>query len=179
MSNINSLAGRVLANSVIVPASPDGSIDIYTYNQTDFLVDINGYYAPDDGVSGLYYFPVPQCRAADTTSAIYTGAFGGPAFADNTARTIPIPSSPFCSGIPATAKGYAVNVTALPDGRPMPFLTAYPTGQPRPNASILNAFEGQVVTNSAIIPAGANGAIDVYVYKQTNVVVEISGYFRR
>ncbi|MBS1826065.1 MAG: hypothetical protein JST93_12150, partial [Acidobacteria bacterium] len=55
----------------------------------------------------------------------------------------------------------------------------YPAGQSRPNASMLNAFEGQVVTNGAMIPAGANGAIDVYVYRRTDVVVEISGYLGR
>jgi hypothetical protein len=72
-----------------------------------------------------------------------------------------------------------LNVTALPAGEPMPFLTVYATGEARPNASILNAFEGQVMTNSAIVPAGVNGSIDVYAFKRTHVVVEVSGYFRR
>ena len=79
-----------------------------------------------------------QCRAADSTAS------GGP-YPDDTARTLNIPA--------ANAKGYAINVAALPNGNPMPFLTAYPTGQLRPNASILNAFQRQVVTNAAIIPA--------------------------
>jgi serine protease len=61
----------------------------------------------------------------------------------------------------------------------MPFLTAYPTGQTRPNASVLNAFEGQVVSNSVIIAAGTGGAIDVFAYRRTNVVVELIGYFGR
>jgi hypothetical protein len=61
----------------------------------------------------------------------------------------------------------------------MPFLTAYPTGQPRPNASILNAFQGQVVSNSALVPAGVNGAIDIFAFRRTHVVVEVSGYFAR
>ncbi|MCC6342569.1 MAG: trypsin-like peptidase domain-containing protein [Bryobacterales bacterium] len=172
VSSINSPSGRILANSVILPASADGSIDVYAYDTTDFLVDINGYFAPDNG-SGLYYYPVIQCRAYDTT------ALSGLPFADNETRTIAVPVAAGCSGIPANAKGYAVNVTAIPNGSPMPFITAYPTGQNRPNASILNAFQGQTVTNSAIIPAGTNGAIDVYAYKRTNVVVEISGYFGR
>ena len=67
----------------------------------------------------------------------------------------------------------------MPNGSPMPFITAYPTGQPQPNASILNAFDGQTVTNSAIIPAGTNGAVNVYAFERTHVVVEVSGYFGR
>ncbi|MBL8210638.1 MAG: hypothetical protein JNK87_08000, partial [Bryobacterales bacterium] len=171
VSSINSFAGRVLANSVIIPASADGSIDVFAYNNSDVLMDINGYFAPDDG-AGLYYNPITQCRASDSTTS------GGP-YADETARTIAIPSAPACAGIPAAARAYAINVTALPNGNPMPFLTAYPTGQPRPGASILNAFQGQVVTNGAIVPSGSNGAIDIYAYRRTDVVVEISGYFGR
>jgi hypothetical protein len=172
VSSINSPAGRTLANSVILPASADGSLDVFTFNQTDFLIDINGYFAPDDGVSGQFYFPVTQCRASDST--VSGGIYG-----DDSFRTINVPTAVGCNGIPSTARGYALNVTALPSGSPMPFVTAYPTGQVRPNASILNAFEGQIVTNSAIVPANAAGAIDVYAYRRTHLVVEISGYFGR
>lgn len=177
VSSINSPAGRILANSVIIPASPDGSIDVYAYDKTDFLVDINGYFAPDDGTNGQYYYPVTQCRVSDST----TGApapYGGPIYDARSTRTIPIPTSG-CAGIPPTAKGYALNVTALPGGSPMPFLTVYPAGQAFPNASILNAFQGQVVTNSAIIPAGTNGAVNVYAFERTHVVVEVAGFFGR
>ncbi|MFN7934999.1 MAG: hypothetical protein U0R19_16840 [Bryobacteraceae bacterium] len=171
VSSINSFAGRILANNVIVPASQDGSIDVYAFDRTDFIVDVNGYFAPDNG-QGLYYFPVTQCRANDS-------AVSGGIYQDNTTRTINVPTAGNCAGIPATAKGYVVNVTAIPNGNPMPFITVYPTGQPQPNASVLNAFQGQTVTNSTIVPAGTNGAIDVYAFRRTNVVVEISGYFGR
>ncbi|MBL8230542.1 MAG: hypothetical protein JNL98_18775 [Bryobacterales bacterium] len=175
ISNINSPAGRVLANSVILPASADGSVDVFTFDRTDFLIDINGYFAPDNG-QGLFYFPVQQCRVSDSRSA--NGTFGGPVFENEQTRTYPLPVSA-CSGIPAAARAYVVNASVIPNGSPMPFLTLWPTGQGRPNASSLNAFEGQIVTNSAIIPAGANGAIDVYAFRRTHVVLEVSGYFGR
>ncbi|MBI4906163.1 MAG: hypothetical protein HY820_21190 [Acidobacteria bacterium] len=172
VSSINSFAGRTLANSVIIPASADGTIDVFAYDSTDFLMDINGYLAPDDGVNGQLYFPVTQCRINDST-------ISGSPFPDATTRTIPVAGAVSCPGVPATARGYALNFTAIPNGNPMPFLTAFPTGQAQPTASILNAFQGQTVSNSAIIAAGANGAIDVYAYRRTDVVVEISGYFGR
>ncbi|MBI4902539.1 MAG: DUF3421 domain-containing protein [Acidobacteria bacterium] len=172
VSSSNSPLGRVLANSVVLPSSPDGTINVHTFNASDFLIDINGYFAPDDGSSGQFYFPVTQCRANDST---VTGGI----YNDDTTRTIDVPIAAGCPGIPATARGYALNVTALPNNSPMPFITAYPTGQPRPNISILNAFEGQIVTNSAIVPAGVTGKIDIYAYRRTNVVVEVSGYFGR
>lgn len=175
VSNINSPVGRVLANSVILPASVDGSIDVFAYNQTDFLVDINGYFASDNG-TGLFYFPVTQCRISDSRNG--NGSFGGPIMQGGVVRTVPISASS-CTGIAPTAKAYALNVTALQNGSAMPFITAWPTGQPQPNASILNAFQGQTVSNSAIIPAGTSGAIDVVPLTTTHVVLEVSSYFGR
>lgn len=176
VSNINSPAGRVLANNVIIPASSDGSLDVFVFDRTDVVVDINGYYAPDDGVNGLYYFPVTQCRAVDTRLA--NGTFGGPIFESDASRSYPLTSSP-CGGIPANARGYVVNATALPNGSPMPFLTLWPTGQTRPNASTLNAFEGQIVTNTAILPAGPSSSIDVFAFRRTHIVLDVSGFFGR
>jgi hypothetical protein len=176
VSSINSPAGRVLANSVIIPAGGDSSIDVYAYNTADLVVDINGYFAPDDGVNGLYYYPVTQCRISDTSTSL--GPFGEPIYAARSTRTVAIAGSR-CAGIPATAKAFALNVTAMPGGSPMPFLTAYPTGQAQPNASILNAFQGQVVTNSAIVPAGTNGSVNIYVFERTHVAVEVAGFFSR
>lgn len=167
VSSINSPEGRVLANSVILPASADGSINSFVFDRSDVLIDITGYFAPDDG-RGLLYFAVPQCRVADAS-----------AYGDEAQRTLAIASSGRCTGIPPTAAAYSLHVTAFPGGSAMPFLTAWPTGQPRPNASLLNAFQGQTVTNSGIVPAGTNGSVDIYTFRRTDVLVEVSGYFGR
>lgn len=41
------------------------------------------------------------------------------------------------------------------------------------------AFEGQSVTNSAIVPAGVNGAVHVFAFRPTFVSVGVYGYFGR
>ncbi|MBI4902156.1 MAG: BACON domain-containing protein [Acidobacteria bacterium] len=178
VSTINSPAGRVLSNSVILPAGTNAAISLYAYESTDVIVDINGYFAPDNG-NGLFYYPVTQCRMSSTYNSPSVGPFGGPGFADSETRTIPVPLSPYCTGVPTSAKGYALNATVSPGATPMPFLTAWPSGKAQPNASVLNAFEGQIVTNAFIVPAGANSAVDVYTFKKTQVVVDLSGYFGR
>jgi hypothetical protein len=178
VSSINSPNGRTLANSVIVPASADGSISLYAFEATDVIVDINGYFAPDNG-TGLYYYPVTQCRVSNTSDAAFTGSFGAPVFANQSTRTIPIPASTRCAGVPTSAKAYALNATVLPNGNSMPFLTLWPTAQAQPNASVINAFEGQTVSSGFIVPAGANGSVDVFAFRQTHVVLEIAGYFGR
>jgi len=178
VSSINSPNGRILANSVIVPASPDGSISLYAFEATDAIVDINGYFAPDNG-TGLFYFPVTQCRVSHTNDGSFTGSFGPPIFTDQTSRTIPITASTKCPGVPASAKAYALNATVIPNGSSMPFLTIWPSGQPQPNASVINAFEGQTVSSGFIVPAGTNGSVDIFAFRQTHVVLEMAGYFSR
>ncbi len=54
-----------------------------------------------------------------------------------------------------------------------------PAGNPRPNTSMLNAFDGQRVPNSAIVPTGTGGAIPVFTYRKTSVSLQVSGYFSR
>ena len=67
-------------------------------------------------------------------------------------------------------------MTAVPQGV-LPYLTLWPTGQPQPLVSTLNAFKGQVVANAATVPTGTNGSVDVYVAATDNVVIDINGYF--
>jgi hypothetical protein len=43
--------------------------------------------------------------------------------------------------------------------------------------STLNSFDGSIAANAALVPAGTNGAINVYVSNNTDVVVDIDGYF--
>ena len=64
----------------------------------------------------------------------------------------------------------------VPDG-PLSYLTAWPTGSPKPFVSTLNSFDGTVVANAAIVPAGTDGAVSVYVTNQTHVILDINGYF--
>jgi hypothetical protein len=112
-------------------------------------------------VAGLEFYPVTPCRVADTrVPAGFTGAFGPPSMPAGATRTFPIPSS-FC-GIPSTAAAYSLNFTVVPPG-PLGLLTTGPTGQSMPNASTLNSYTGTVVAHAAIVPAGTNGVIDVYV----------------
>ena len=67
-------------------------------------------------------------------------------------------------------------MTVVPAG-PLSYLTLWPTGQTQPFVSTLNSFGGIVVANAAIVPAGADGAVSVYVTDPTDVILDINGYF--
>jgi len=103
---------------------------------------------------------------------------GGPEMEAGETRTFQITQSACAATAATNNQAYALNITVVPDG-PLGFLTVWnaTAGWPKPNVSTLNAWEGQVVANGAIVPAGDNGAINVYVTNRTHVIIDISGYF--
>jgi Divergent InlB B-repeat domain len=172
VSTLNSPNGLIASNAAIVPAGTSGSISIMVTNATDVIIDINGYFAPSTG-SSLVFYPVTPCRVADTR--LPPGTFGGPFLAGSTRRDFPIGGN--ACGAPATAKAYSLNVTVVPRVGFLGFLTGWPAGQAMPNVSILNSMDGSVKANAAIVPAGTNGAVTFSATNDTDLVLDINGYF--
>ncbi|MBZ5524461.1 MAG: hypothetical protein LAP21_19660 [Acidobacteriia bacterium] len=171
-STLNSIDGRVKAAAAIVPAGTGGAICNFATNNTDLVIDINGYFVPATDPTALAFFPVTPCRLVDTRLA--AGPLGGPSLAANTSRTLPLRSSP-CN-LPATAQAYSLNYTVVPKGA-LGFLTTWPAGQPQPLVSTLNAPTGAVTANAAIVPAAANGDVSVFVTNDSDLVIDVNGYF--
>ena len=173
VSTLNAFSGNVVANAAIVPAGTNGAVSVYVTNATDVILDINGYFdSPDSPVTSYSFYPATPCRVADTRGA--TGQFGGPSMTNGQKRDFPIPVSP-CA-VPASAKAYSLNITVVPAGY-LGYLTTWPTGEPQANVSTLNSWTGKVVANAALVPAGTNESISVFVSNPTNVILDINGYF--
>ena len=162
-SVLNAPTGTVVANAAIVPAGTGGDIDVWASTGTDLVVDIDGYFAPA-GTGGLALYSSVTCRALDTRTS--SGTFNGPLAVDIVGSGC---------GVPATAQAYVLNATLVPQG-PVYLLTLWPHGGPEPNVSTLNAWDGMVTSNMAIVPS-ANGSIDAYAAGLTDLVLDISGYF--
>jgi C1A family cysteine protease len=173
VSTLNSYDGRVKANAAIVPAGTGGAISVYVTDSANVVLDINGYFLPaNDPSAPLAFFPLTPCRVADTRNS--SAPLGGPSLAAGQSRSFPVLSS--SCNIPATAHAYSLNFTAVPR-EPLGYLTTWPTGMTQPLVSTLNALTGTVTANAAIVPAGNNGEISVYVKNSSDVVIDINGYF--
>jgi len=145
-----------------------------TFTSTEIrALDVIGYNLATISPLGLRFVPVTPCRVTDTR--LPNGPFGGPVMAANTTRNFTIPAS--ACGIPSTAQGYALNITVVPTTGTLGFLTIWPAGQPQPLVSTLNSLDGRIKANAAIVPAGAGGAVSVFVTDQTHVIIDINGYF--
>jgi sugar lactone lactonase YvrE len=121
--------------------------------------------------SGLQFIPITPCRIADTRNP--TGPFGGPEPKAGSTTTFDIPESE-CK-IPNTAVAYSLNVTVVPNAA-LGYLTLWPAGQAQPLVSTLNS-DGRIKANAAIVPAGTDGGVSVFVSDATQVILDIDGYF--
>jgi hypothetical protein len=175
VSTLNAPDGGVVANAAIVPAGANGAVTVFGSANTELVMDVNGFFAPQSALSGgLYFHPVTPCRAVDTRPGQSTsGFFGPPALASDVPRDFPLRQR--CN-IPSTAQAYSLNITAVPHGA-LPYLSAWPTGQAFPNVSTLNSPNGRNIANAAIIPAGTDGSIRVMAAGPTDLIIDINGYF--
>ncbi len=174
VATLNSLDGRIKADAAIVPAGIGGAVNIYVTNTTNVILDINGYFEPVSG-STLAFFPLPPCRVADTRNSSFPQGLGPPFLNGHAERQFPILSATSCN-IPTSAQAYSLNFSVVPHG-PLGFLTVWPTGQTQPLVSTLNDLPGTIIANAAIVPAGSSGDVSVYPSSDTDLVVDINGYF--
>lgn len=70
-----------------------------------------------------------------------------------------------------------LNITATNQSQPT-FITAYPTGSPRPNVSSLNPGPTDIASNLAIVEVGTGGTISIYNDSgSVDVIVDVQGWF--
>lgn len=174
-STLNAWNGRVVANGAIVPAGSDGNISLFASDRTHLILDVNGYFTNEPVADALAFYPLAPCRIADTrTGSGRPFGYGAPRVSAGGVRTFNVPGAR--CGAPIFARAFAITVTAVPTGF-LGFVTVWPAGSPRPLASTLNSWDGQVVPNTAIVPAGSNGEISVFASDDTDIIIDISGYF--
>jgi YVTN family beta-propeller protein len=173
-STLNSLDGRIKANAAIIPAGASGDISVYASNTTNVIVDVNGYFVPVFG-SSLAFYPLPPCRVADTRRTDFPQGLGSPFLTGLQQRDFPILNATSCN-IPSSAAAYSLNFSVVPHGA-LYYMTVWPTGQDRPTVSTLNDIPGQIIANAAIVAAGTDGNVSVYPTNDTDLVIDINGYF--
>jgi uncharacterized repeat protein (TIGR02543 family) len=164
VSTLNNPTATVVANAAIVQAAADGDIDVFAYNSTDLVIDINGYFAAP-GQNGLSFYPATPCRAYDSRLN-----HGRPFQGEEAVNIVDSACAP-----PSSAQAYVLNATAVPNGF-LGYLTLWPDSENQPVVSTLNAYDGLITSNMAIVP-NINGSLDAYASQLTQLILDISGYF--
>ncbi len=179
ISTMNSLDGRIKANAAVVPAGVSSAVSIYVTNTTDVVIDIDGFFAAA-GQSTLLFYPLTPCRVADTRKSTFPPGLGTPHLSAGVQRDFPVLNSA-CIPSDVTPAAYSFNFTAIPYpalGDQLGYLEVWPKDQqPAHPVSTLNNPTGTYVANGAIVPAGTSGEITVYPASDTDVAIDINGYF--
>ncbi len=161
VSTLNAPTGTIVANAAIVPAGTTGQVSIFVSDASDVILDVNGYFAPPAS-GGLSLYTVTPCRVIDTRPSAFNGV-------------LPVTVEGSTCAPPSSAEAYVLNATAVPPAA-LTYLTLWPAGESQPNVSTLNALDGAITSNMAIVPT-TNGSIDAFSSNPTNLILDISSYF--
>jgi hypothetical protein len=125
---------------------------------------------PPDVVPDNKFTPVQPTRVLDSRNG--TGIAAG-ALPAGSAVTVKVTGGV----VPDDATAVAVNLTATNTQGPG-FIAAWPTGAAQPPTSSLNiSSAGETVANSAVLPIGQGGQINLITQSGTDLVADVTGYF--
>ncbi|WP_407840956.1 PKD domain-containing protein [Streptomyces sp. DSM 116496] len=181
-SNVNFAAGQTVANSVIVPISPDGKIVVRngSWKPSDVVVDIVGYYSPD---SQAAFVPEAPHRIFDSRQGSWfrsRGPLKGREFAHVPffGRSDSLEAVVLNTTVTNTAGVGFLSVAADPNS-----WEDYETGNTvkpeRPLSSALNWTRGTTVPNLVQASTGEEQILDFWNqgWESTDLVIDQLGHY--
>jgi hypothetical protein len=165
-SNVSFAARQTIATHTTVKLGTGGKVTLYNASTApvDLIADVSGWYRGGTVSQPGMFTPVVPARLANLLSLGLNA-------------TIAVPVSGR-AGVPSAGVGAgAFNVTVSQPLLPG-FITAFPAGTTRPNASNVNFLTGQTVANAATTKLGAgklalfNGSLGL-----TKITTDVSGWF--
>lgn len=176
-SNVTLPPNAVKSNLVIAPVGMDGNVRLFNYSgQTDVAVDVVGYLASGYDPAGSTGRVVPLAspyRTFDTRQVQWGAAPLGPRVAESWSFS-EFAGSVNIGGVPVGTQSAVIgNLTNASLDRQYPsvpvasYLTAWPTGAPRPLTSNVNTTSERpvAVPNLALLP-----------YNPTNDTIQVFNY---
>ncbi|HEY1280091.1 MAG TPA: fibronectin type III domain-containing protein [Acidimicrobiales bacterium] len=151
-SSVNFGRNETVANAVVVPVAPDGTVCLHASTPVHLLVDVAGYVTANFAATG-------PSRVLDTR----TGS--GP----TTGVDVEV--------APAGAAGAVLNVTAAGGSVAPGYVTVHAADVPTPATSNLNFAAHQVVPNAAVVRPDGAGRVHLAASTPVQLVVDVAGFF--
>jgi len=183
-SSVNYTAGQVVPNNVQVAVGTGGQINLFASGGCpQVIVDVVGYTTGGAPVAEGGFTGVTPKRLLDTrpdgSGVTQRTGCVGPTDGFGTGRALRVTGTVNAQNttVPDNASAVALNVTVVTPGA-AGFLTVYPTGAAKPNASTLNFTAGQVVPNGTVVKVGDGGQINLFANAGCpQVIVDVVGYY--
>jgi hypothetical protein len=166
-SSLNFKSGETLPNLVVARVGAGGRIMLENASIAAHVVaDIAGWF-DTGGTNGDGFFGVTPQRILDTRTT------DAPVFTAGQTRVLQVTGR---AGVPANATAVALNVTQI-GATANGYVTLWPDGTPRPDASNLNGAPDRTRPNMAVVKVGAGGKIDLFNSEGTShFAVDVIGY---
>ena len=176
-SNVDYVAGRAVANHVVVPLSTTGGslgqITVYSSQSADVVVDVSGYFSAAGGTGSQFNAEAAPVRICDTRSQSPSNVCTGKSIGQGGTLTLNVAG---LAGVPANATAVVVNLAGVSPQGHLPDSvsgaeTAFPT-------SDLNLSTDDVRANLVVAKLSSNGTISIANGDGTaNVVVDVLGWY--
>jgi hypothetical protein len=165
-SSLNLVAGSTSPNAVITKLSTGGDVCFYSQSGAHLIADLMGYFPAGSSYTGLAQ---PE-RLLDTRPDSQTGYLGPKPLGGQTVALQMTGAS-----VPSSAGTVVLNVTGT-DATATGFVTVWPCGQARPNASSLNLQPGVTSPNAVVTKVGEGGKVCLYTQSGAHLVVDVVGH---
>jgi len=171
-SSLNPQAGLTRANLTTSAIGAGKKVRIYNNSATtNLVIDMVGYYsAPGVSSGGSQYFPITPERLYDTRDG--TGGVSGPV---TNGSPVALAFTGKGSVPPSNVSAIDANVTIV-DPNAHGHTTIWPTGS-RPDSSVLNYMNGEVIANRDYITLSGAGALFWSAAPSIHHVVDVTGWF--
>ncbi|MFE2129690.1 PKD domain-containing protein [Streptomyces amritsarensis] len=185
-SNLNFVPGQTVANAVIVPVAPDGTIKVFNgaWWPTHVVVDVVGYYSKE---SKAAFLPFTPFRTLDTRQEAY-GWTGGrfrareyitQGFTPETETPAGVEAYVLNATVTETGGTGFLSVAPSPSALPAPGEPAAPAAT-RPGSSTLNWTAGTTVPNLVQASDGDHGVINFWNqgHDDADLVLDVFGVYQ-
>ncbi|MGE0730602.1 MAG: hypothetical protein AB7O92_19095 [Acidimicrobiia bacterium] len=168
VSSANFGAGQTVANAAVLGAT-DGRISVFNaVGAAHVVIDVVGWF--ETGAGGARFHPVAPVRTLDTRDRAGRLPVAGGSYVSATVAGA-------TTGVDAGAVAVVGNLTVTEAVGPA-FITAWPTGEAQPWASMQNTVAGTTRANQAMVKVGTNGQVDVANSAgAVHVIIDVVGYF--
>lgn len=168
-SSLNYLKDQTVPNLVTVPVGADGKVSLFNQSSgsVQLLADVAGYFLPGDPTAPGVFHPLAPSRVLDTRKSSAAAADVAVSF-----------QAAGANGVPAGAASVVFNLTVT-ETETFGFVSAYPSGTKRSDASNLNYSRGQTVPNLVTVPVGADGKVTLFNRSKgrAQLIADVAGYY--
>ena len=163
---LNAPTGAVTANATIVPAGGGGQIAVLATNPTELIIDVIGYFAPLGACSLDFLAARPAALRTLASMQAPSAVRCWPPEWRERSRFLSRPER--CRQQSEPTRSTLQSCRQIRSS-----LTLWGSGA-RPGSSTLNAGDGTVTSNAAIIPAGASGEVTAIASNDTHLITGIN-----